>query len=270
VYHRIARSRAISGAIFAVAFACHTASGQESLDLSKFSLAFNEDFTTLDVSAAGIGTRWMAHTPWNGDFGDAGFANPTKGLPFTTSNGLLRIEARKGADGKWQSGLLASVNANGDGFSQQYGYFETRAKLPRGTGLWPAFWLNTNVPKGSKDTGVEIDILEHYGKFPEHFESLVTTWPTDETVKKKSARKVHDVADGFLYNDFHTYGADVRPDWIVFYIDRKEVWRTQTPAEHKNKLMLLVNLALGSGWPIDQTPSPSYMFVDYIRAYSLK
>jgi len=32
--------------------------------------------------------------------------------------------------------------------------------------------------------------------------------------------------------------------------------------------MLLVNLALGSGWPIDKTPNPSYMYVDYVRAYA--
>jgi hypothetical protein len=34
--------------------------------------------------------------------------------------------------------------------------------------------------------------------------------------------------------------------------------------------MLLVNLALGSGWPIDKTPSPSYMYIDYVRAYAKK
>jgi len=29
-----------------------------------------------------------------------------------------------------------------------------------------------------------------------------------------------------------------------------------------------VDLALGGGWPIDGTPNPSYMYVDYVRAYS--
>jgi hypothetical protein len=31
--------------------------------------------------------------------------------------------------------------------------------------------------------------------------------------------------------------------------------------------MVLVNLALGSGWPIDKTPNPSVMKVDYIHVY---
>jgi hypothetical protein len=32
--------------------------------------------------------------------------------------------------------------------------------------------------------------------------------------------------------------------------------------------LVLVNLALGSGRPITETPNPSYMYVDYIRVYS--
>ena len=41
-----------------------------------------------------------------------------------------------------------------------------------------------------------------------------------------------------------------------------------TYAEVDKLLYLLVDLALGSGWPIDQTPNPSYLYVDYVRAYA--
>ncbi len=64
------------------------------LDLSGYTLTFEDDFKTLDVSAWGPGTRWIAHTPWNGDFGDAAFADPTPDFPFTIQEGSLRIEAR--------------------------------------------------------------------------------------------------------------------------------------------------------------------------------
>ena len=100
------------------------------LDLSGYRMTFNEDFHNLDVSAWGPGTRWIAHTPWNGDFGDARFADPVPGFPFTVNDGRLRIEARRGEDGKWSAGLLASTDPSGAGFSQQYGYFEMRAKFP--------------------------------------------------------------------------------------------------------------------------------------------
>lgn len=238
------------------------------INLADYVLTFDENFDTLDVSANGPGTRWVAHTPWGGDFGDAEFTDPRPAFPFTIDKGILRIEARKGEDGKWRSGLLSSADRNGNGFSQQYGYFEARAKLPAGPGLWPAFWLNTLVPKDSQDDGVEIDVIEHYGKFPNAYESHVMVWPKVDQSKKRSERKVREVPPGLLYEDFHTYGVLVEPDFITMYFDGEPYWRTQTPPEHKNKLMILVNLAMGSGWPIDQTPSPSYMYVDYVRAYS--
>jgi hypothetical protein len=54
------------------------------------------------------------------------------------------------------------------------------------------------------------------------------------------------------------------------YFDGIEVWRTATPEVHNKPLMVLVNLALGPGWPIDKTPNPSTMEVDYIRVYARK
>src|SRR5581483_8726554 len=65
---------------------------------------FADDFDTLSVSAHGeTGSRWIAHTPWNGDFGDAAFTDPGPGFPFRVRDGILEIEARKGSDGKWRS-----------------------------------------------------------------------------------------------------------------------------------------------------------------------
>ena len=50
-----------------------------SLNLDGYRLTFDEDFREpLSVSAWGPGTRWIAHTPYAGDFGDAGFADPEK------------------------------------------------------------------------------------------------------------------------------------------------------------------------------------------------
>jgi beta-glucanase (GH16 family) len=232
-----------------------------------YDLTFDENFDTLDVSARGPGTRWIAHTPWNGDFGDAQFVDPTPGFPFTTDNGILRIEARKTASGQWQSGLLASVDGNGNGFSQQYGYFEMRAKLPPGAGLWPAFWLDSLIPAGSNDPSLEVDALEYYGQFTGNFISTVHLWPKGNPAGATTVDHLNTVPAGSLTSDYHVYGVSVEADWIIVYLDGTELWRTPTPAEHKHKLMILINLALGGGWPITDAPSPSYMYVDYIRAY---
>jgi len=237
------------------------------LDLSAYTLTFDENFDTLDVSAWGPNTRWIAHTPWNGDFGDAHFSDPKPGFPFTIAEGVLRIEARRGEDGKWRSGLLASADPHGKGFLQKFGYFEMRAKLPAGPGLWPAFWLIGNQ---DPDTSAEIDVMEHYGKFPGMYESVVHVWKKTEKGRSYKALLRHKVPSGSLYEGFHSYGVSVGRDWTVFYHDRIEVGRTATPPEHHVPMFLLANLALGSGWPIDQTPSPSFMYIDHIRAYQTK
>jgi beta-glucanase (GH16 family) len=244
------------------------------LDLSKLSLVFSEDFDdVLNVSPSGPNTRWIAHTPWHGDFGDAQFADPRLGFPFTLSGGILRIEARKNNDGKWQSGLLSSADENGRGFSIMYGYFEMRAKLPPGPGVWPAFWLGTIADKTKPPAdGVEVDVLEYYGHAPGSYQTNVHVWPANGSGGATDTRyKPHavEVPSGSLTADFNTYGVLVTPDWIIFYLNRREVARDKTPPEHGRPLHVLLNLALGSGFPIDRTPNPSFMYVDYVHVYKI-
>lgn len=238
---------------------------QRLIDLDRYVLTFDENFDSLSVSPWGPGTRWIAHTPWRGDFGDAAFADPEPDFPFTVSSGMLRIEARKDEE-RWRSGLLASADADGAGFSQQFGYFEMRAKLPAGEGLWPAFWL---VGIDRSVVTAEIDVMEYYGSMPEMFESAVHTW-YQEPSKHDVVSSRTPVAKASLSDDFHTYGVSIDAQTIRFYLDRREVFSTPTPETHKQPMLLLVDLGLGAGWPIENAPSPSFMYVDYIRAYRLK
>jgi glycosyltransferase involved in cell wall biosynthesis len=239
------------------------------IDLCAYRPTFIEDFDTLSVSAWGEdGSRWIAHTPWHGDFGDAEFTDPRPGFPFRVRDGVLEIEARKNADGKWQSGLLASATPSGTGFAQRYGYFEMRAELPPGPGTWPAFWLNANVPRGWKEPSVEIDVLEYYGQFTDAYHSVVHFWDNGDLKKSRVEDHITKVPPGSLTSSFHTYGVNVASDWLTFYLDRRETWKVRTPPEMQAPFMVLVNLALGSGWPIDQTPNPSVMKVDYIHVYA--
>jgi beta-glucanase (GH16 family) len=263
------RAAAMTAAVALFAFISNggvrsNADGGNTIDLSAYHITFEEDFSNFSVSPWGPNTRWIAHTPWHGDFGDAQFADPTPGFPFTVKDGVLRIEARRGEDGKWRSGLLATNDPDGRGFSQQFGYFEIRAKLPQGPGVWPAFWLISNK---DPDASIEIDVLEHYGVAPDKYQSVVHVWPKTPGTKPYEAMFQHSVKSGILYEDFHTYGVDVEPESTTFYFDRTEVTKTKTPPEHRRALFILVDLALGGGWPIDQAPNPSYMYVSYVRAY---
>ncbi|HEY1794627.1 MAG TPA: family 16 glycosylhydrolase [Stellaceae bacterium] len=251
------------------ALASHAWAAGGHIDPCRLKPTFTDDFDSLSVSARGAtASRWIAHTPWNGDFGDAAFTDPQPGFPFRVRDGILDIEARKGSDGKWRSGLLASGTPANAGFSQRYGYFEMRAELPPGPGLWPGFWLNANQPHDDPDPGVEIDAIEYYGQFPDAYHSSVHIWDKAEPKRSRELDHVTKVPAGSLTSGFHTYGVDVEPDWITFYLDRRETWQVATPPELKDKMMVLVDLAMGSGWPIDHTPNPSVMQVDYVHVFA--
>jgi beta-glucanase (GH16 family) len=129
--------------------------------------------------------------------------------------------------------IVIGIRCRTNGFSQQFGYFEMRAKLPKGPGLWPAFWLIANK---DEDTSAEIDILEHYGKFPDMYESVVHVWQKTPRGRNYQTLLRHQVPTGSLYEDFHLCGASVEADWTVFYLDRLEVGRTPTPPEHHHPM----------------------------------
>jgi beta-glucanase (GH16 family) len=230
----------------------------------KMTLAFNDEFDTLDISAWGPGTRWISHTPWSGDFGGARFGNPGENSPFVTDSGLLRIEAARDEAGNWRSGLLASVDPKGNGFAQQYGYFEMRAKLPEGSGVWPAFWL---VGKDRSKATAEIDVLEFYGDKPGGYSTVVHVWHKGGEHYSKGKRI--EVFTDAEPTEFHTYGVKIDETFIRIYFDQKLVWKTPTQPEHRQPLYMLVNLALVDGPSNFLTPDPSHMYVDYVRAYRL-
>jgi beta-glucanase (GH16 family) len=237
------------------------------LDISQYQETFSETFREpLDVTPWGP-SRWIAHTPWNGDFGDARFSDPRGDFPFSTGPNGLTITARKNAMGKWEAGLLSSTDRADHGFSQAYGYFEAKMKLPPGPGVWPAFWL---VANGDPDNKAEIDVLEYYGHAPAQYTYSLHLWPKDKTKKPETQYDFAHVPPNSLTTGFHTYGVDISDDAVVFYLDRHELGRMPTPPAAKYPMTVLINLALGSGWPIDKTPDPSVLQVDYVKVYAKK
>lgn len=240
---------------------------RSSIDLSAYRRTFYEDFAKFDVSAWGPGSKWIAHTPWHGDFGDAEFTDPEPGFPFQTVSAGLRIEARKDADGRWHSGLISSRDHDGiggPGFAQQYGYFEIEAKLPQGNGVWPAFWLVGLTPKPR----AEIDVFEFYGNAPHSYHANVHVWADDDA--RFGDGKIVELPKGAEASDFNRYGVRIDRDWVTFFFNRREVWRTPTRPEFRQPMYMLANLALGSGWPIDKVSNPSFMYIKSIAAYEVR
>lgn len=239
------------------------------LALENYELTFEDKFEKLDISAYGPGSRWIAHTPWRGDFGHAVFANPVEGFPFTTGPQGLQIEARKDETGRWRSGLICSMSMEGpqqqEGFAQAFGYFEMRARLPEGPGVWPAFWL---IGADKRNYTAEIDVMEFYGAFPDRYRSTVHIWRHGAKNFGKGHRVT--VPEHSLSAKFNDFGVAIDPEWTTFYFNRSEVWRVATPDEFKQPMYMLANLAIGGGWPYDELTSPQKMLLEHIRVYRLR
>ncbi len=233
------------------------------LGSSTYLQTFSENFRRL-INVTPFGpSDWIAHTPWNGDFGDAAFTDPSPGFPFAYTPNGLQIIAKKDSNGQWRGGLLSSRDPQGRGFAQALGYFECRMKMPSGPGVWPAFWLYALDDPNLK---AEIDVVEYYGQFPTSYVSTAQLWPKSSAYQHSYSQKIINTT-GDLSAAFHTYGVEITTANIVFYFDRQPVFTTIAQPPMLQPLSILLNLTLGGGWPIDQTPNPSALQVDYVKVF---
>jgi hypothetical protein len=253
----------------------------QTMDLSHYTMTFNQDFTTmksLSVSNRGLfaprATTWIAKTPYNGDW--VHFEPPSGPFhPFALGDGHLTIRAQA-IDGVYYGGILSSVDASGAGFSQRFGYFEMNAKLPTGPGTWSAFWLmsvpsllNRSLPMG------EVDVVEQYGDPVSTLFSTVHLWdPSHSWTKlweKQNASKQPSMTSGF-----HTYGVDIQPDYLTFYFDRQRIGRFANSIPGRTEkfdepMYVMVDLAYGGGYSGNVISNllngPQDMQVKYIRVW---
>ncbi len=183
--------------------------------------------------------------------------------PFSVRDGVLTITASRGSNPAglpFNSGMLTTYRS----FNQLYGYFEMRAKIPSGAGLWPAFWL---LPADGS-WPPEIDVVEQLGSQPDTIYVGTHSIDRGENVATTTAVRVRDTSRGF-----HTYGLDWQATEMVWYFDGTPVFREPTPADMHTPMYLLVNLAVGGegswpGAPTRDTSFPARFTIDYIRAYS--
>jgi len=237
------------------------------VNLADYRLTFSEEFETLDVSEWGCTSRWIGHTPWAGDFGDARFAMPRAGFPFTIDQGILSIEARRFRDGQWWSGMLAAWDACDSGWAQKYGYFETRVKFPEGDGFWPSFWL---IGVDRSQGTAEIDIFEHHTHKGHRFNVALMRHPGPDGGPREVWGEFVDVPEGSLSERFHVFGVAVGPEEVVFYLDRKEVFRTPMQERFHQPLYPILTLAVVEGFRSETSPPSGTMRVDYVRAYQFR
>lgn len=248
------------------------------LDLSKFKETFRDDFKAMSITPEDGPGPWYA--PVHGPFGVSEFLPPTgKNNPFSLVADGLQIRAEKGPK-RWRSGLAQTVNKKGEGFAQQYGYFEMTARFPAGPGAWPAFWLlSRNAFLDRTQTRTEIDVIEWYGGDPKGHHCTVHLWPAKEPQEGSIAKHIHigqyfnldkaGLLTGKKWDGFHQYGAEITPEWVIVYLDRKELHRFPTVAEFRTPLYLVIDLAILEK-EAAQAASPMDMVIRNVTAYQAK
>ena len=234
-------------------------------------LTFHDDFNDYPLadgqwtSHYAGGAAWPDARYWGGDGSDfkrktsangeqqiyvdsryAGRGSTPLGLdPFKVKDGVLSIIASRTPpefkpvlfDNEYTSGILTTQNS----FAQKYGYFEIRAKVPVGNGVWPAFWLLAN------DGGwpPELDVMEGRGEQPGAI-AMTTHWRHPDTQKIESCEQNFTVATA--PSEFHNYGALWDRDRITYFIDRKAVADIRVPVGFDDPMYMIVNLAMGAKW----------------------
>ncbi|GAB7042623.1 MULTISPECIES: discoidin domain-containing protein [Catenuloplanes] len=188
-------------------------------------------------------------------------------------NGVLVLEARRQTAGGRD---YTSHRMNtGNTFHVQYGRIEARVKVPKGNGLWPAFWMmGADFLTGRPwPYNGEIDIMEVLGR------------NTSEAYSTLHAPAYNGAAGyGLKYatvdlsQDFHVWAAEWDSKGIRFFLDGRLVFTadkatvesTRGPWIFDHQFYLILNLAVGGDFPgpVDATtPFPSRMYVDYVRVY---
>ena len=157
----------------------------------------------------------------------------------------------------------------------QEGRVEIRAKLPKGGGTWPAFWLlGGDIDQIGWPKCGEIDIMEHVGNDVNHISSALHTpssYGNTQNVMRKSISNDNDE----YYNEFHLYGLNWTKDKMEFSLDGV-VYYTYAPNAKNDSTwpfnkdcFLIFNIAVGGnlGGNIDSSWTSSEMEIDYIRIY---
>ncbi|MBN1798417.1 MAG: glycoside hydrolase family 16 protein [Spirochaetales bacterium] len=156
-----------------------------------------------------------------------------------------------------------------------YGRFEIYARLPKGQGIWSAFWmLPHNFKNATWPQCGELDIMENVGQMPGVIHGTVHTFAYNS--RKKNLR-TGTVLYEDCYDAFHLYAVEWSEQEIVWYVDDKPFFRYAKEADDKwvwpftIPFHLIINVAVGGGFGgnVDDDIFPTELIVDYVRVFKL-
>ncbi|MFF2480161.1 carbohydrate binding domain-containing protein [Paenibacillus sp. NPDC058071] len=258
---------------------------------NEWKLVWSDEFdgsgTNLDTNGVNL-DKWGYQTGTGSQYGLDGWGNQEEQYyrpeNIKVEDGKLVITAKTdGYGGKpYTSGRLYTEPT----FTKTYGKFEAKMSLPKGNGLWPAFWM---MP-ASSEYGVwassgEIDIMEARGRLPQEVGGAIhygRSWPGN----KSTSESYHFDNDTDITEE-HVYGVEWEPGELRWYVDGQLFQKINNwdstgadkaakyayPAPFDKPFYMILNLAVGGVFDnvqVDQSKLPAQMTVDYVRVYEPK
>ena len=243
-----------------------------------WNLVWSDEFNGPNGSAVDR-SKWVLETGGEG-WGNQElefYTDRSENVSVHDGNLVIKAIAEKytGSGGVTRNYTSARLKTFGK-FSQTYGRFEARIKVPYGQGFWPAFWmLGDDIDKVGWPACGEIDIMENIGKEPAithgsiHGPGYVGGDGIEAPYTLPGKQRFAD--------DFHVFAVEWDPDAVSFYVDQ-DLYVRRTRADLKagwkwvfdKPFFLILNLAVGGDWPGNPdstTVFPQSMLVDYVRVY---
>jgi len=244
-----------------------TPAGVQPRGLSGFGEpVFTDEFTapSLDTS------KWY---PW---YPDVPFWNQTQpgghktnsnepqgydetGISFP-GNGIMKFTMRQENHAVPELPYTSGMVSSGDKFSQMYGVFEARIKVPREAGSWAAFWLFPAVNQWE----YEIDILENWGADSWNVTSLHSVHTKLVAAHSEGYNHGEDVGI-----NWHTYTLWWEPGRIRMFVDGNlALDYDEADIQYIYNKPMYVQLNLAGVWGTDLPKNvPFDMDVAYVRVW---
>lgn len=174
-----------------------------------------------------------------------------------------------------------------NGITFDYGYLEMRAKLPKGNGVYPGFWITRNY--SAYPNSPEIDLMEQFS-IDNQFAANIHLWwfepDATNTLATKHiqvggahwfARKVTLPKGETLYDSYHTYGCEITEDMINFYFDGVKFAEYSMNKDRMDMFAQLKEIRIGynkigsnSSVPMPDKTTVSEFEIEYIHIYQTK
>ncbi|MFG2347565.1 ricin-type beta-trefoil lectin domain protein [Streptomyces phaeochromogenes] len=240
-------------------------------------VTFSDTFDGAAGSAVNS-SKWQIETGDNVNNHERQFYTAGNNNAKLDGQGHLVIEARRENPNNYQCWYgrceytSARLNTAGK-FTTTYGRVEARLKVPRGQGMWPAFWmLGNDIGQVGWPNSGEIDIMENVGFEPS---TVHGTLHGPGYSGSGGIGAGYSLPGGQAFADaFHTFAIDWSPDAVTWSVDGN-VYQRRTPADlggrqwvFNKPFFLILNLAVGGYWPGDpdgSTSFPQQLVVDEVK-----